>query len=87
MKPTKHTIHFAAGSLVVYAMNETEAKILAQAEAIKKGWDYRIIRHKVDHLDLYIDWGLLDKEETATLRKLLSKAQTNVAFEDEEDFD
>ena len=85
MKETKYTIRFAAGSLVVYAHNEEEAKILAQAEAIKKGWDYRIVRQQVDRLDLYIDWAKLSPEENVTLRKLLSKAQTNVAFEDEED--
>lgn len=85
MKETKYTIRFAAGSIVIYARNETEAKILAQAEAIKKGWDYRIILPQVDRLDLYIDWAKLNTEEKAVLRKLLSKAQTNVAFEDEEE--
>ena len=85
MKETKYTIRFAAGTLVVYAHNEAEAKILAQAEAIKKGWDYRIVKPKVTHIDTYIDWNNLTPDEDIQLRMLLSKAQTNIAFEDKED--
>ena len=43
MKFTSYTFHFKGGSITVQALNETEAKILAQAEAIKRGWDYKII--------------------------------------------
>ena len=36
----RYRFAFKDGSIVVYARNYKEAKILAQAEAIPKGWDY-----------------------------------------------
>lgn len=36
------TFHFKGGDITVRAFNYDEAKILAQAEAIKKGWDYTL---------------------------------------------
>ena len=46
MKRFKFTIMFKGGNIEVRAFNYTEAKILAQAEAIKRGWDYTIIDKK-----------------------------------------
>lgn len=42
MKQTKYSIKFLGGVIDVWAFNYTEAKILAQAEAIKRGWNYEI---------------------------------------------
>lgn len=42
MKFTNFTFNFKGGQITVRALNKTEAKILAQAEAIKRGWDYEI---------------------------------------------
>ena len=42
MKFTTYTFNFKGGQITVRAFNEREAKILAQAEAIKRGWDYEI---------------------------------------------
>lgn len=38
-----YTFRFDGGKITVEAESEDEAKILAQAEAIKKGWDYKIL--------------------------------------------
>ena len=43
MKLTNFTLKFKGGEITVLAFNYNEAKILAQAEAIKRGWDYTII--------------------------------------------
>jgi hypothetical protein len=43
MRKKKFTFNFKGGPITVWAFNETEAKILAQAEAIKRAWDYTII--------------------------------------------
>ena len=37
------TINFKHGPITVQAFNKEEARILAQAEVIKRGWDYTII--------------------------------------------
>jgi hypothetical protein len=42
MKLTNYTFNFKGEEITVRAFNEKEAKILAQAEAIKRGWDYEI---------------------------------------------
>lgn len=42
MKLTPFTIHFKGGPITVRAFNYEMAKILAQAEAINRGWDYTI---------------------------------------------
>ncbi len=42
MKPTKYTFNFKGGPITVWAMNLEEAKILAQAAAIRNGWDFYI---------------------------------------------
>ena len=43
MKHYPFTFHFKGGEITVWAFNRTEAKILAQAEAIKRCWDYTIL--------------------------------------------
>ena len=43
MTPKLYKIYFKGGTITVSALNYKEAKILAQAEAIKKGWDYTIV--------------------------------------------
>ena len=43
MQPTKYIFNFKGGPITVRAFNEKEARILAQAEAIKRGWDYKIL--------------------------------------------
>ena len=42
MKLTNYTFTFKGGQITVRAFNKKEAKILAQAEAIKRCWDYEI---------------------------------------------
>ena len=44
MKLTKFSIEFSGGIINVWAFNYEQASILAQAEAIKRGWDYKIIK-------------------------------------------
>lgn len=39
----KYKFRFNGGYITVEAESEEEAKILAQAEAIKKGWNYEIL--------------------------------------------
>ena len=43
MKLTTFTFNFKGGQITVRAFNENEAKILAQAEAIKRAWDYTVL--------------------------------------------
>ena len=43
MKLTNYTFNFKGGQIAVRAFNEKEARILAQAEAIRKDWDYTIL--------------------------------------------
>lgn len=45
MKLTNYTFKFKGGEIRVRAFNEKEATILAQAEAIKRGWDYEIQKY------------------------------------------
>jgi hypothetical protein len=49
MKLTKYTFNFKGGQISVMALNEIEGSILAQAEAIKRGWDYTIFAHPKSH--------------------------------------
>ena len=51
MKLTKYTIYFKGGNIVIYALNYNQAKILAQAEAIKKGWDYEVCTYSVEETE------------------------------------
>ena len=43
MKFVTYTFIFLGGPITTTAIGYDEAKILAQAEAIKKGWDYTTI--------------------------------------------
>ena len=43
MRFTEYTFKFKGGKITVWALNEREARILAQAEAIRKAWDYTIL--------------------------------------------
>lgn len=45
MKFKYFTFKFLGGEITVKAMNECQAKILAKAEAIRRGWDYTIINY------------------------------------------
>lgn len=49
MKFTNFTFNFKGGPITVRAFNEKEARILAQAKAINKGWDYEIIEPNNKH--------------------------------------
>ena len=44
MKLSNFTFKFKGGEITVRALNNTEAMILAQAEAIKRCWDYTILQ-------------------------------------------
>ena len=46
MKKRQYTFNFKGGPITVWALGYEEAKILAQAEAISKGWDFTIIDEK-----------------------------------------
>ena len=78
MENIKYTVRFPEGSIVVCAKNQSEAEILAKAEAIKKGWNYKnfnIVKPKLTHIDIYIDWSNFTPEEDIQFRMLLSKGR------------
>lgn len=55
--------------------NEEDARILARAEAIKKGWDSTLIpQPKLSKLDMVINLANLTAEEQVQLYSLLTKA-------------
>ena len=75
MKPNWYTFYFTGGPIIVAASTETNAKILAQAEAIKRGWNPTCIQKpKLEKLDLIINWDNLTDEEQVQLHSLLCKA-------------
>ena len=78
MKPTRYTFNFKNGPITVWAMGREEAEILAKAEAIRKCWDYEIIKPNIEHLNMDIDWNALTEKEQITLHSLLSKAHSAV---------
>ena len=71
MKETKYTFNFKGGPIVVWALNEREGRILAKAEAIKRGWDNTVIdeianpvdRITIDKFIMYI----VEMEDSDTL--------------------
>jgi hypothetical protein len=78
MKHRKFTFHFKGGPITVWAFTEANAKILAQAEAIKQGWDPTIIpRPRLERLQMTINWNQLNTQEEAQLWSLLRKASYN----------
>ena len=80
---TLYQFRFLNGTIEVSALNEAEAEILAQAEAIKRGWDYRIIKHNTQRINLLIDWCNLSDEESMQLRRLLLKARATDPSEED----
>jgi hypothetical protein len=48
MKLTTYTFNFKGGKITVRALDENQARILAQAEAINRCWDYEIIDHPTE---------------------------------------
>ena len=75
---------FKGGPIVVWAFNEEDARILARAEAIKKGWDPMLISQpKLEKLDMIINWKQLTDDEQGQLYTLLCKAKFNGQMEDE----
>lgn len=65
MKPTKYTFNFKGGPITVWALGYEEAKMLAQAEAIRNGWDYTIIEKSNDGVTLSTFLRLIDTTLTA----------------------
>jgi hypothetical protein len=60
MKPTQYTFNFKGGPITVWAMNLEEAKICAQAEAIRNGWDWTIIDKTTNGVSLSTFLKLID---------------------------
>jgi hypothetical protein len=82
MKNKTYRFKFTSGTIEVPAFNETEAEILAKAEAIKRGWDYRIIKEEIQHMDFFMDWAKLTHDESIQLRQLLTKAQATDIYKE-----
>lgn len=59
MKEYQYTFNFKGGSITVWAMNLEEAKICAQAEAIRNGWDFHIAGEK--KIANSVDYTAIDK--------------------------
>jgi hypothetical protein len=84
MRDRKFKFRFKGGPITVWAFNEEDARILARAEAIKKGWDSTLIpRPKLDKLDMVINWKQLSEDEQCQLHDLLCKVKYNGQMEDE----
>jgi hypothetical protein len=78
MKKTKYTFNFKGGPITVWAFGREQAEILAKAEAIRKGWNYEIVKPNIEHLNMDIDWNALTEDEQVTLHKLITKAHSAV---------
>ena len=75
MNQRQFTFYFKRGPITVWAFTEENAKILAQAEAIKQGWDPTIIsKPRIEKLNLTINWNQLNTQEEVQLWTLLRKA-------------
>lgn len=48
MRKRKFTFNFKGGPITVWAFGYEQAKILAQAEAINRAWDYTIIGEETE---------------------------------------
>jgi hypothetical protein len=84
MKQYKFTFYFKRGPITVWAFTENNAKILAQAEAIKRCWDPTLVSQpKLEKLDMVINWKQLTEDEQGQLYTLLCKAKYNGQMEDE----
>ena len=75
MKTRPFKFYFKRGPITVWAFTEENAKILAQAEAIKQGWGPTIIsKPRLEKLNLTINWNQLNTQEEVQLWTLLQKA-------------
>lgn len=84
MKHRKFTFYFKGGPITVWAFTEENAKILAQAEAIKRCWDPTLIsKPKLEKLNMVINWKQLTDDEQCQLYTLLCKANYNGKMEGE----
>lgn len=84
MKNRKFKFYFKGGPITVWAFNEEDARILARAEAIKKGWDSTLIpKPELKKLDIIINWSQLTDDEQGQLYTLLCKAKYNGQMEGE----
>lgn len=83
MKKRQFKFWFKGGPITVWAFNEEEARILARAEAIHKGWDSTLIpKPDIDKLNIVINWKQLTDDEQIQLHALLCKAKYNGQMED-----
>ena len=84
MKKRQFKFWFKGGPITVWAFTEENAKILAQAEAIKRGWDPTLVsRPELEKLDMVINWKQLADDEQCQLYGLLCKAKYNGQMEGE----
>ena len=75
MKTRSFKFNFENGHIEVLAYTKENAKILAQAEAIRRGWDPKVkSKPRTEKLDLTINWDQLNTAEEAQLWTLLRKA-------------
>ena len=82
-KKKDYSFRFENGTITVSAFNEKEAKILAKAEAIKRGWRYGLLKPSVIHLDCLIDLSNLTADEEVRFRDLLAQARQGDMYEEE----
>ena len=65
MKQRKFKFYFKGGPITVWAFTEENAKILAQAEAIKQGWDPTVLsKSEADEMNKRQYISLLDELKT-----------------------
>ena len=77
MEKTKFTFNFKGGPITVWALGYEEAKILAQAAAIRCGWDFKIIEKKGKVIDNAVELILIDK----ALMAIIEMEDTNTLDE------
>lgn len=84
MKTRSFKFWFKGGPIIVWAFTEENAKILAQAEAIKRCWDPTLISPpKLSKLDMVLNLANLTEDELGQLYTLLCKAKYNGQMEGE----
>lgn len=84
MKKRQFKFWFKGGPITVWAFTENNAKILAQAEAIKRCWDSTLIPPpKLSKLDMVLNLANLTDDEQGQLYTLLCKAKYNGQMEGE----
>lgn len=70
MKPKKYTFNFKGGKITTSAFTYEAAKILAQAEAINRGWDYTAVENPCIVCPLNYDGSCCGCNEGREYRKL-----------------